>query len=208
MGFADKADGYIATYSIAGIGVQNPIFPTRNFLFLSMFASDYTGLGLAKVTNAQMTTPHGERIGNRDNQRGFGLGMGGRWDQLSPIIAVEAMKERIQLRTEMCDDKCTSTDIFLAAALGQNGPGFTPDNMSDLLGAKDYTPRSEGGTHSLNWAKWLNNPLTSPGDIASNKSLIAQFAGNVLYLQDQGWDVPNDIDWVYVHSLTVSEVQP
>jgi len=200
--FAKKSGGYTSTYALAGIGVQNPVWPRASWWKRD---GEYSGEGIAKITDKEMETPYGERIYKGDDYRGHGLGMLGQ-DQNDPEVAVEAMKLRIQLRTEVCDGKCTSTDIFLAAALGQNGPGFNPDNMDDLVNGKVYKPRLDG-SHSLQWEEFLTN-ITDPDKEQFNRDMIGQFASNVLYLQDQGWDVPNDIDWGYVYTLTITTVQP
>jgi RHS repeat-associated protein len=197
--------GYLQTYAIAGIGFQNP-YGLRPPI-MNNFKRDgiYTGEGIAKVTDAEMRTPYGAEIFDGKGKRGVGLGMP-RSDQNDPLVAVEAMMTRILLRTSACDDKCKSTDIFLAAALGQNGPGFNPEQMGYLTHGEKYKPR-EDGTHSLQWGEFLTN-IKDPKKEQFNRDMISEFASNVLLLQDQGWDVPNDIDWSYVYSLTVTTVLP
>jgi hypothetical protein len=195
--------GYLQTYAIAGIGFQNPVmarpswWPNRD--------GKYSGEGIAKVSDAEMGTPYGsDIIDYKGDFRGIGLGMP-RSDQNDTSVAVKAMMTRILLRTDACDEKCTSTDIFLAAALGQNGPGFNPEQMGYLTNGKIYKPRPEG-THSLDWGKFLNNLDEDKAEF--NRNMISEFASNVLLLEKQGWDVPNDIDWEYVYSLTVDSTQP
>jgi len=149
-----------------------------------------------------MDTPYGESIWDSevhtsDHFRGYGLGMKGQ-DQTDPEVAVKAMTTRIEIVTNACDDKCTSTDIFLIAALAQNGPDFKLDNLDDLMHAETYKPRPQDATHSLNWELFLNN--ASKKEFYQDK-LIGPFAANVLYLQGQDWDVPDDIDWQYVYNL-------
>jgi RHS repeat-associated protein/uncharacterized repeat protein (TIGR01451 family) len=191
--------GYLQTYALAGIAVQNPNWVRPKWL--PKKDGIYTGEGIAKVTDAEMRTPYGAPITDSKGKfRGIGLGMR-LSDQNDTSTAVEAMMTRIVLRTNACDDKCTSTDIFLAAALGQNGPFFNPQDMNYLTNGAKYKPRPKT-THSLQWQAFLTN-IEEPKDEAFNRELISQFAHNVLILRDEGWDVPDDIDWNYVYSLTI-----
>ena len=207
--YANKLDGYLSTYAVAGIGVQNPFLArtgwrgTIAMIWGWAVTGGNTGLGIAKVTRNQIDADYGEEVYSGDDFRGYGLGMKGE-NPFDNHTAVQAMMRRIQIRTEHCDDKCTNTDLFLAAALGQNGPGFTTDNMDALMHGEDYKPRPKGTTHSLDWGSFISD---------SNKAdtlrfHIAQFASNVEYLQGEGWDVPDDLDWNYIYGLTVTTVQP
>jgi len=157
-----------------------------------------------------MNTDYGKpvwdsEIHTLEHFRGYGLGMAGE-NQAKGKVSVEAMMTRIKIVMEGCDEKCTSTDLFLVAALAENGPGFNLDNMKTLQGKYG---RINDGTHSLKWGDWLNdsNALSAKNQ-STNRDLIAQFAGNVIFLENRGWDVPSDIDWSYVYSLTVTTVQP
>lgn len=199
----------MATYAIAAIGVQNPHI-TRWYIPKAWGKiNPHTHLGIAKVSDKEMNTPYGDPIWDSDvhtkeHFRGYGLGMNGQ-NQKKPAVAVEAMTRRIQIVTNECDVRCTSTDIFLVAALTQNGPGFNRQNLNVLMRGKDYIPRPTGGTYSLDWGTFIQSS-DSAKENKNNQALIAQFASNVLYLESQGWDVPDDIDWKYVYSLTVTPI--
>jgi len=153
--YGDKSSGYMSTYVIAAIGVQNPHI-TRWYLpkGIGKYFS-HTHLGVAKVSDTEMDTDYGVKIFDKKKSfRGYGLGMIGQ-DQTDPKVAVEAMTRRIQIVTSACDARCTSTDIFLVSALAQNGPGFNLDNMNILMHGKDYIPRPTGGTCSLDWGTYI-----------------------------------------------------
>ncbi len=198
--YGDKSGGYMATYAIASIGVQNPNIQ-RWYLPKALGgwfwgACENTHLGLAKVSDNEMNTDYGVEI-NDGGFRGYGLGMSGQ-DQTDPKVAVQAMIKRIQIVDNTCDDKCTSTDHFLVAALAQNGGDFTITNLNELMHGDAFKPRPTNTTHSLNWELFLDN--ASKKEFYQDK-LIGPFAANVLYLKGKGWDVPDDIDWQYVCDL-------
>jgi RHS repeat-associated protein len=202
--YGDKTGGYMVTYAIAAIGVQNPNIQ-RWYLPKALGGScwgvfENTHLGLAKVSDNEMNTNYGSEI-NDGGFRGYGLGMAGQ-DQTDPKVAVQAMINRIQIVDQTCDGKCTSTDHFIIAALAQNGGNFTKDDLDDLMHGAIYKPRPTGPSHSLNWENFLWNVKGSVQGMEKQKfyqvKLIGPFAANVLYLQGQGWDVPSGIDWQYV----------
>jgi len=215
--YAKKSDGYMSTYAIAGIGVQNPYWPPRSILGgipridLGPKGGPYTGVGPAKVTDKEMEYDYGAEIYDDEGSfRGNGLGMKGE-DQTAGKVAVKAMMTRIKIRTEICErNGCSSTDILIAAALAENGPGFPKSSMKDLVngvyGHQEVSPVNPNSA-TLPWRDFLNSTVDLD-EAQYNRDLIGQFASNVLYLQDKGWDVPNGIDWEYVYSLTVTTEQP
>ncbi len=89
-----------------------------------------SGLGIAQVTDNEMKT--------------YGL----TGDQEDPSVAVQAMTKRIDSVTQKCDS-CSERDKLIAAALAQNGPGFGPDAMGNVL----KRPKVDGG---LDWAGYFN----------------------------------------------------
>lgn len=130
--------------------------------------------------------------------RGYGVGMPGA-DLNSFDDSIEAMKRRITVRTDMCPrDKCTETDLFLIAALSQNGPGFTKEDMNMLLTGQGDLELSPNDTTYLDFNGWLKD-----GDHETrNREMIGRMAANVQYLENQGWTVPDGIDWDYVCKLS------
>jgi RHS repeat-associated protein len=202
--YASKSGGFMSTYAVAAIGAQNP-YLTRFYLPKGVGQYlPYTGLGIAKVTDKQMNSPYGAVVKDANGKfRGYGLGMEGQ-DQTDPNVAVEAMMKRMQIVMAACDEKCTSTDLFLVAALSENGPGFNLTNMDDIMHGNDYRPRPTGTSHSIDWTTFISSGEAQ--SVKDNQWLIGHFASNVIFLQDNGWDVP-EMDWSYVYSLTVSAVQ-
>jgi hypothetical protein len=214
-GYNCPGDDYassLKTYASAGIKVQNPNWPPRSIVGgLARLLGPYTGIGPAKVTDKQMETPYGDPIIDPSgHNRGYGLGMrtarctifgcpAGQADQSDPNVAVEAMGKRIALVTNVClRNDCSSTDIFVVAALAENGPGFTQKDMSQVIAGKKYeTPANYSVT--INWKSYLRDV---PGRDPSNRALITDFAKNVTELQKQGSYIPPNIDWDYVNELT------
>src|SRR5258708_30509566 len=118
---------------------------------------------------------YNEAVGGDANTGGYGLGLRSRGnnqpDQVDPAVAAGAMRIRIELVLEKCVN-CSPTDKFIAAALAENGPGFTSDNMRTLR--KGGQPPS--GT--LYWKGYLSGP--SQYNDSYNKLLIRKFATDVI----------------------------
>jgi hypothetical protein len=129
------------TYVAAGIAIQSNWLGPQD---TRLNSNPDSGLGIANVSDNQMNTDLGMPV---SNNHGFGLGMAGQ-DQTNPTVAVEAMRRRIQLVTDIClENGCSSTDLFIAAALAQNS-GFTKLNMRDLVNGvygKRLDPSTNGG---------------------------------------------------------------
>ncbi len=164
----------------------------------------YTGIGPAKVTDAQMETALGDPINNGHN--GYGLGMrkvscsiscpAGAADQANQDIAEVAMGRRIALRTKSClINGCSATDIFLTAALAENEL-INPKEMDTLINGKLFQPRPTSGPVTLQWEKWLTSPGGDPNDLQKNLELIKSFETNVLQQ-----NVPEGVDWDYINGL-------
>jgi RHS repeat-associated protein len=146
-----------------------------------------SGLGLAQVSRNQL-----------DNE----LGMKGA-NPFNPNIAVQAMYKRISSVTDKCNGNCSSTDIFIAAALAQNGPGFTDLNMRDLINSGDrldFDPNNPGKA-LLPWKDWLAN-IDDSNNRDYYKFMIKLFKNDVVKLGNDGWYVPDDIDWNYIDDLS------
>src|SRR5690606_13941611 len=61
------------------------------------------------------------------------------YNQTDVDLGIMYMKRKIQAVINSCRGDCTSTDIFIAAALGQ-GSGFPPDEMSRVSNPKPKYP--------------------------------------------------------------------
>ena len=72
--------------------------------------------------------------------------------------AVELMKRRIKLVTDKCLAKgCSETDVYIAAALAQNGSGFTIFNLDNwLLVNKNRFYDFEKGI-TIDWFEWFRS---------------------------------------------------
>jgi len=218
----DEAEKYVShtsnpmdTYTAAGIAIQCAGWDRRT--------AD-SGKGAAQISDNQVETPYGVLVG--DN-RGHGLrcyikigGNGcpeclteqelnkkdperklyvleGPHDQRDPKWAAIYMRRRIQLVTNRCID-CSSTDIFIAAGLAQNGPGFNLDQMKDLVNTVHgprLVPKTPNGA-TIPWRQYWK--------IAKRKNTSTQlwrFTKVIRELRDRRWIVP-DVDWVEIDYLS------
>jgi RHS repeat-associated protein len=108
--------------------------------------------------------------------------------------AVTYMKRRIKLVIDKCDEKCTSTDIYIAAALAQNGPGFTLLNMKDLM---PISKRINVNGLTLNWYDYFDRAK------AVDTSLqLLRFDSAIQELRRRNWPVPLDVMWQTVRELS------
>jgi RHS repeat-associated protein len=193
--------------AIASIGAQNPWHRRGAAFFLgkeacfannatSVFQFDcgsdpyYTGRGLAKVSDAAMDTPYGTEVAGG---HGYGLGLSEVGiDQTTPEGAVVAMKARIQIMFSVYLNKCVGqscqndTNSFLLAAMAGNG--IEVQDVEDRLS----TSRPDG---IFNWYSWLKQ-----GD-ESRWTVLQDFVNNWAWLESQGFELPEDIDWNYVCQL-------
>jgi len=127
----DVAEEYVSqtsdpmdTYTAAGIAIQ---------CAGSNWNKDWnnSGSSIAQISLNQANTESGQEITDIwGNFRGYGLRQpcpdGSLEKPLDPNNTKDAvilMKREIQLVTNACKG-CTTTDIYIAAALAQNGPGF------------------------------------------------------------------------------------
>ncbi len=187
---------------------------------LDIFAGPYDGEGIAQISKKQVEKEYGEKVMDwLGYVRGCGLRYEGEdvHDHTDPVWAVEYMRRRIQQVLEVCD-KCTSTDKFIAAALAQNGSGFThyeltqtvlnkaPENPEDLYryitsDKKIDFGRSDGVT--VNWAKYFD-VRDNYDDTYKQLNLFAQFAFelNARHLPTLSWYLPTDLNWNTIWALT------
>jgi len=136
--------------------------------------------------------------------RGYGLRLpcpdGGLEDILDQNIdenAVIFMKREIKLVTDICvSSGCTPTDIYIAAALAQNGPGFNLQNMIDLTrpGTRINKPTVWGGQLqvdkkdvTVNWDGYFRNP----GNADDTQFHLTLFDGVIKELQKRNWYLPD-----------------
>jgi hypothetical protein len=110
--------------------------------------------------------------------------------------AVKYMRRRIKLVTDFCTDKgCTETDKYIAAALSQNGPGFTTLNIN----GKDVKWHHIDETWTrLDWNEYFNRPSNSDDTQKPLKNFIVA----IHELEARGWSVPHEkINWNTINEL-------
>ncbi len=193
----------IDTYVAAGIAIQcagsdNPLNPN-------------SGLGIAQVSQNQAQTEwkveiplkvlgiqvytrdkdgrpvaeircHGLRLRCPDGELEEAL------DPNNPKDAIILMKRRIQMVINACEN-CTDTDRYIAAALAQNGPGFTHINMQTLPKLKS----TAGKLYNRNWQWYFET-----SDPEDTKIQLYRFDLVISELRSRRWIVPFiDSDYIY-----------
>lgn len=130
-------------------------------------------------------------------------------DQKDITWATIYMKRKIMAVTKACRGKCTSTDLFVAASLGQ-GSGFTPQNMSEVSNPnpddvdKLYRiPLDERGV-SIHWLRYF----VDRRDPHATSAELNRFAIAVQGLVAKGWALPPErINWQYIASIRYWTIQ-
>jgi hypothetical protein len=184
------------TYVAAGVAVQSqwynpvtdsPYSPYVLFKYLFMQGDYNTGLGICQVSNAAMNTPYGEKIEYPNGEKkGVGLGLAGQ-DQTRPAVAVSAMRRRITVVTEKCpDSKCSSTDIFIAAALAQNGD-LTQSTLLYWRLNYSTTPITPNGS-KIDWKKFFEGADQEGQHHA--RFQLKLFYNDAIELRNRGWYLP------------------
>jgi len=200
---------YLNTYTAGGIGVQ--CYGTD---FNNPFRPGEGGEGPGQVSDKQKDTPYGQPAGD-NNGDGLRCYVTHRYDcacldkksipddyKLEPkhnqkdnTWAAVYMKRRIKLVTDKCEEAgCTSTDIFIAAALAQNGPGFTKQNIHDLTlpGLRKYEDDV-----TINWKDYFRLPNNA--DDTSDQLIL--FTGVIKELEKRGWYLPY-VNWNTINDLS------
>ena len=190
------------TYTAGGIGVQCRGTNVNRSLIGN------SGEGIAQIADNWVKQEYGEKVIDwLGIYRGCGLTYEGEaiHDQNNSAWAVHYMRRVIQQVLERCD-KCTATDKFIAAALAQNGPGFShfeltqtvlnkgAQNPADLyryltVDGKVDTNRPDGVT--VNWTKYFER-RNNYTDTYMQLNLFQQI---VWELGLRNWYIPNDLNW-------------
>jgi RHS repeat-associated protein len=169
---SDPLDTYVA----AGIAIQ-------------CAGTDTGGVGIAQVSKQQAQTEWGEPVTDILGSHGYGLRLRCPNGQLEKALdpnnareAVVLMKRRIQIVLDECK-QCTATDRYIAAALAQNGPGFTPINMRrDVAKAR---PKGQEGDISRDWDSWFSH-----GQRINNQVQLHRFDVIMRELRNRRWIIP------------------
>jgi hypothetical protein len=108
--------------------------------------------------------------------------------------AVIYMKRRIKLVTDACINAgCSSTDIYIAAALAQNGPGFTIFNLDNWLTVEKN--RINRGGVTLDWFTYFGQK----GNALDTSEQLERFKNATDGLVT--WYIPRDVIFDTVRRL-------
>ena len=182
------------TYTAAGIAVQcfggDVTWPWRDI--------NYSGLGIAQITQKEAATAYGEPIkwivngvvqkdeNGRPIIRGYGLCTGDYdYRPKDKDWSAEYMRRRIQIVVDKCKF-CTERDIFIVAALAQNGPGFTIANIDEIKNDPDYLSNNQ-----IQWKVWYaGRSRDSETEYRKQWRLFYKFAKK---LNEDGYYLPPNI---------------
>jgi hypothetical protein len=201
----------IDTYTAAGIAIQCAGVDT--------FYDPNNGQGIAQVSTKQAETEWGKPVYEYNNQgsivpqydtkgniiydkngnpkpiiRGYGLRCPGddpekALDPYNNQDAVILMKRRIKLVTDACSN-CTDTDIYIAAALAQNGPGFSQIEINQM-GIVQEASRTSQIYKKIN-KDWINyfDSSVKKGNSINTRTQLNRFVLVVNNLIMRGWKIP------------------
>lgn len=119
-------------------------------------------------------------------------------DQNEMKWAVEYMRRQLKLITDVCerDRRCRPTDKFIAAALGQNGPGFNIVNMKTDV--PDLPEINRTPDYKLNWKAFFRNDASL---LRINTQVqLSRFNQAIQALITENWLVPSR-DTGYINQL-------
>ncbi len=109
-------------------------------------------------------------------------------DPNNPQDAVTLMKRRIQLVTNACMG-CLATDIYIAAALAQNGPGFTHVDMKSI-GELSLPMKNDYPDTAKNWFAFFKLDWRGDPSMRDTKLQLIRFDLVIHKLITRGWFVP------------------
>ena len=177
--YVSNSGDAMSTYTAAGIAVQSNYEPLGDIFFRDSYKS---GFGKAQVSQYDLDSEE------------FGMKGANPFD---PKVAVAAMQKRISLVTDMCNGRCSQTDIFIASALAQN-TGFKKENMQNLVNGVYGMPDTNDPTKAfLPWETFLD-----AGNNSYNRLMLQMFKNDVRELGNNGWYVPNNVDLDYIDNLS------
>ncbi len=180
------------TYTTAGIAVQcfggDITWPWNDI--------NYSGLGIAQITQKEAETAYGEPIKwivngvvqKDENGKAIIRGYGCRIDDYDyrpkdKDWSAQYMRRRIQLSVDKCKF-CTERDKFIVAALAQNGPGFTVDNVEAIR--NNYLSNNQ-----IQWKVWYaDRSRDSKSEYRAQWRLFYKFAKK---LNEDGYYLPPNI---------------
>lgn len=129
-------------------------------------------------------------------------------DPNDPQVAVQAMARRIALVVSACHS-CDATDELIAAALGQNGPGFTQLEMGQISSKTSIWRKTPDG--SINWEGYFNSQHPSPDwpenyrEIGYNnyntKFMLLLYYNDLMELHKRDCALPKGVDWTRIRKI-------
>jgi hypothetical protein len=173
-----------------------------------------SGIGSAQITQNQVTTKYGEVIPERNWRgdiiyedgkpkiRNFGLCPdGATLDPMDDQDAVILMRLLLQLTIDKCKG-CTSTDIFIASGLTQNGPGFNNRDMQFLPELLSDADRQNLKINRDWFGRFTTDLQRNNGE--NTKTQLERFSLVINELVSRGWYIPDDqidFSWTTIKSL-------
>jgi len=120
-----------------------------------------------------------------------------------PSWAAEYMRRRIQQVINMCKN-CSPTDKFIAAALGQNGPGLDPRDMEILSSWSPNNPFRLNRNDSIDWLGYFRERIKNNGKRGwfDTSHQISLFSNVIWELEKRGWYVPSGLDRGLISTLS------
>jgi hypothetical protein len=122
-------------------------------------------------------------------------------DQEDPEVAVQAMAQRINnvleaLSKNFRGKKCNAQDMLIAAALAQNGSGFTAKDIRDI--SADFRDPIDD---SPDWKTYFGERGEPSADTAKKRQkdtgkqfdtqiMLKLYINDLRELHDRGWDLP------------------
>ena len=119
-------------------------------------------------------------------------------NQSDPTWAAEYMRRRIMLVANSCKG-CKPTDIYIAAALAQNGPGFNYVEMSTMPNLLDEGLQQRYRIKK-DWFAHFKRDLQNNNGINTKKQLDL-FTEVIYQLRFRGWYLPSDVNFDTIEIL-------
>jgi RHS repeat-associated protein len=118
--------------------------------------------------------------------------------------AVEYMRRRIEQVMNMCL-RCTDTDLFIAAALGQNGSGLNPRAMEVLSKSGTNNPYRPNQFDYIDWEKYFEDRIAKGfqerWDTSHQLDLFFNVAWELHRRSPTGWYIPSRLNTTRIKNL-------
>jgi len=117
-------------------------------------------------------------------------------NQIDVYWAQIYMRRRIQQVIDHCNN-CTSTDKFIAAALGQNGSGFDWGSANEISSVGPKLPWRKEKDGVIKWDLYFDERIKKEGHKGwfDTRHQLDLFANIVWRLKGKNWAIPSDLKW-------------